>query len=99
MNYVTDLEEVFEAVDDFVSAVSIFPPFTQEDGLLMEEHLTLHWLEAQVFQFTLVLCRHLKAPLHNQLSLLREMALVKKKSNKSKICNVAASASKQAIRF
>ena len=44
----------------------------------MEEHLTLHWLEAQVLQFTLVLRRHLKAPLHNQLPLLREMALVKK---------------------
>lgn len=78
MIFVTDLEEVFEAVDDFVTAVSIFPPFTQEDGLLMEEHLTLHWLEAQVLQFTLVLRRHLKAALHNQLPLLREMALVKK---------------------
>ena len=64
----------------------------------MEEHLTLHWLEAQVFQFTLVLRRHLKAPLHNQLPLLREMALVKK-IKQIKTFNVTASASKKAILF
>lgn len=72
-----DLEEVLEAVDDLVCTVEVLTPFTQQDGLLVEEHLSLHGFESQVFHLALVFCGHLEAPLHDQLSLLRQVALDK----------------------
>lgn len=61
----TDLEEIFEAVDDLVTAVYVFSAFTQENGLLMKKHLSLHRFKSQVLYFTLVFCRHLKTALHD----------------------------------
>lgn len=72
-----DLEEVLEAVDDLVCTVEVLPPLTQEDGLLVEEHLSLHGFEPQVLHLALVFCGHLEAPLHDQLSLLGQVTLEK----------------------
>lgn len=72
-----DLEEVLEAVDDLVRTVEVLTPLTEENGLLVEEHLSLHGFEPQVLHLSLVFCGHLEAPLHDQLSLLRQVALDK----------------------
>lgn len=80
----THIKELFVAVRGrFLVALSVLlPPLAEEQGLLMQEQVPLHGLEAcQVLDLGvtfLVFCPHAERPLHQQPAQLTEVTLRRK---------------------